>query len=973
MRKLLGLFLLVALAVSFGCAKKKQEIREEEKTPPAEKKAEGGEDEWACGAGEKEKPAEGAKTEEKAPEGAPEEKMPEGCAPEKAPEGCAPEEKPGEKMPEGCAPEEKAPEGCAPEEKPEKPEEKMPEGCAPGEKAPEGCTPQEKPEPSPTTAMEQAELTKERGDAVKKQLRTLAERLSSEGDLQGAKEQYRRILLIDPQDEDAKANFQRLSQELGERVPTVEEVLDAESNAVKARHDQTVVELNRRLHEARIAEQGGDYDTAIRKYEEILNILAWYRYQADFPVTTEQARAYLDRAKQQRDLEASRNKAKMIQEIQQEQEQAHAREQAEEVRRMKVFLDRAKDAFDRGEYDVAIADAEKVLAIDPRNESAMKLVQIAKETKYVADRTDIREEFSDQWRSVMEDLEHAAVPHPEILNFPANWDEISRRRPKIAGTRGVTTPDPRKEQILNNLAGTRVFAIDWKAGDVTLSGAINYLRSVTGLNFILSQKIKEEKADSEIVLKVDNVSVEQVLDLITEPNEMAWKVNKGVVMILSKEEAIDKPVLQFYDVKDLVAKIQDFPGQEINLVPSKYQPPEAPEVPEPKSPFEIDSLIEVIRQTIQPSAWEIEGVDIQPKNGVLVVRQIPEVHQKIAQFLSDLRKNTGVLVNMEVRFLRAEDRFLRDVGVDIRGLGDDTGGVGAPGLGAATPFDDSFFGSPANPQNSPPGVIPEPSSIGTRNSAGVFYGDGQDGEYKGRVENLFDFALQFDERGRATQSAATNASTGDNSGGLSIQHVYLDDTQLEVILRAVEKNQRIEEIAAPRLTVYDTQRANVSVMTQNSYVSDFDVEIAQAAAIGDPIVQTIRDGIILDVKPIVSADRRFITMELRPTVADLVRPIPTFLTSLATGPPVVIQVPEIAISRVRTTVTMPDGGTLLLGGIKFFKDVQAESGVPILSKIPVISFFFTRKAKLIQRSNLLILIKALVVIPEEHAGGLGVQ
>lgn len=43
-------------------------------------------------------------------------------------------------------------------------------------------------------------------------------------------------------------------------------------------------------------------------------------------------------------------------------------------------------------------------------------------------------------------------------------------------------------------------------------------------------------------------------------------------------------------------------------------------------------------------------------------------------------------------------------------------------------------------------------------------------------------------------------------------------------------------------------RANLMVGTQNSYIQDFDVEIAQAAAIGDPIVQTIRDGIILDYK-----------------------------------------------------------------------------------------------------------------------------
>jgi HEAT repeat protein len=43
-------------------------------------------------------------------------------------------------------------------------------------------------------------------------------------------------------------------------------------------------------------------------------------------------------------------------------------------------------------------------------------------------------------------------------------------------------------------------------------------------------------------------------------------------------------------------------------------------------------------------------------------------------------------------------------------------------------------------------------------------------------------------------------------------------------------------------------RVNLMVGAQTSYIRDFDVEIAQAAAIGDPIVGTIRDGIILDFK-----------------------------------------------------------------------------------------------------------------------------
>jgi Flp pilus assembly secretin CpaC/tetratricopeptide (TPR) repeat protein len=811
----------------------------------------------------------------------------------------------------------------------------------------------------------QAELTN--------RLRNLADAKYKAGDLAEARDLYRRVLMLNPRDQAARDAYDKLSVELGDRAPVATEIVETEAARVEARRQETVAEINKRLSRARVAESEGDFDTAIRKYEEIANILNWYPYQGDFPVDDKTVRQLISRAEEQRRIAEARNRAKITKEVMQIEEARANAQKDEELRQMNLWLKMAGDAYERGEYDLAQANAQKVLDLDPNNKQAKKLIRIARDTKYNSDRLELREKFNDEWRTIMERLEYDAMPHPEVLNYPKNWGEISKRRPRATGTGMQTAPDPREEQILNVLETRRVRNVEFKAGEITLAGAVDYLRSVSGLNFVMSQKVKEEKAETEIDLKVDNVSIKQVLGLITEPYEMAWRIRNGVIMILGSDEAADKAVLQFYDVKDLVAKISDYPGQEINLVPSKYQPPEEAEEAEPQSPFEIDSLIDVIKQTIQPESWEtIENADIQVKTGVLVVNTSPEVHRAIGKFLGDLRKNTGVLISLEVRFLLAEDRFLRDVGVDIRGLGDQTGGVGLPGLGGGTNFDDSFAGSVANPTGSPPGIIPEPSSIGTSTTPGLFYSDGADGEYKGRVENLFDFLLQFDRRGNAIASAQGQGFRGDNSGGLSFQHVFLDDTQVEVVLRAVEKNDRLEQISAPRLTVYDTQRANVSVMTQDSYVQDFDVEIAQAAAIGDPIVQTIRDGIIMDVRPIVSADRRFITMEMRPTVAELVRPFPTFQTSLANGPPVTIQVPEIAISRVRTTVTMPDGGSLMLGGVKFFRDLAAESGIPVLSKIPIISFLFSRKAKLIQRRNLLILVTANIVIPEEHAPTTGI-
>ncbi len=164
----------------------------------------------------------------------------------------------------------------------------------------------------------------------------------------------------------------------------------------------------------------------------------------------------------------------------------------------------------------------------------------------------------------------------------------------------------------------------------------------------------------------------------------------------------------------------------------------------------------------------------------------------------------------------------------------------------------------------------------------------------------------------------------------------------------------------------NTGRANLTVLNQVVYVKDFDVEIAQAASIADPIIDVVQDGVILDVRPVVSADRRFITLEVRPTIATLTRPIREKSTTLGSQASVTIQLPELELQRLRTTIPMPDGATVMLGGLKVSDKKDHRSGVPILNKIPLISMLFERKGKAISNRKLLILLKADIVIPAEH-------
>jgi type II secretory pathway component GspD/PulD (secretin) len=296
------------------------------------------------------------------------------------------------------------------------------------------------------------------------------------------------------------------------------------------------------------------------------------------------------------------------------------------------------------------------------------------------------------------------------------------------------------------------------------------------------------------------------------------------------------------------------------------------------------------------------------------------------------------MVDIQARFLTVEDNFLEDIGVDFRGLG-------APGLGTNAFFND--FGDSTAQQTLG-------TELGSDTDVGAFLDENDNGDLRARSENLFDSFL-------GDEDVLTGA------GGLGVQWTYLSKLQLEMILTATSKSERVELVTAPRVLVFNTARSNLSVVNQVAYVQDFDVEIAQAASIADPIINIVEDGVILDVRPVVSADRRFLTLEVRPTVAQLQRPIRNFTTSLGvSGNSVTIQLPELDISRVRTSIPMPDGGTILLGGMKVHESQDLRSGVPILNKLPIFSFLFQRQGTFITNRKLLILLKASIVIPQEH-------
>ena len=78
-----------------------------------------------------------------------------------------------------------------------------------------------------------------------------------------------------------------------------------------------------------------------------------------------------------------------------------------------------------------------------------------------------------------------------------------------------------------------------------------------------------------------------------------------------------------------------------------------------------------------------------------------------------------------------------------------------------------------------------------------------------------------------------------------------------------------------------------------------------------------------------------------------------------------VELPDTETSQLMTRVSVPDSGTLLLGGQKVAAEVEIESGVPVLSKIPVLGRLFSSRSKIKDHKILLILVKPTIILQEE--------
>lgn len=201
-----------------------------------------------------------------------------------------------------------------------------------------------------------------------------------------------------------------------------------------------------------------------------------------------------------------------------------------------------------------------------------------------------------------------------------------------------------------------------------------------------------------------------------------------------------------------------------------------------------------------------------------------------------------------------------------------------------------------------------------------------------------------------------------NSG---VGTAFYGDKHINLLLTAVQEKDYGRILAKPKLLVNDNENGVIET-TETTYRTRTETTIQTTS--GEPITSTnvifdpFSSGIKLDIQPHISKGdqlRLIITLtrsDFRDTAASLREVDPT--------------PPDKVTSDVTTVITVPDGTTIILGGLEKLTQSKGGTKVPLLGDIPIIGGLFRSIANTDSQSRLYVFVKAHILRPGEPVTGL---
>jgi type II secretory pathway component GspD/PulD (secretin) len=522
--------------------------------------------------------------------------------------------------------------------------------------------------------------------------------------------------------------------------------------------------------------------------------------------------------------------------------------------------------------------------------------------------------------------------------------------------------------------------------DTGLQEAVFALKARTGLNIVIDLDALQTagvRLDARVTLQLEEVALKSILEILLKQVRLTYIVKSDVLQITTESASHGNLVQRVYNITDLVVPIPDYPTSTFNdlhdafrrhmggtmglmssqaspMTPNLGLPPGTPvgsTYPGTGGPIAgqpagfhggdpstghamSEQLVSLIQDMVAQPTWASCGghgmIKTFPLGNALIVNQTEDVHAGIANLLANLRKMQEVQVAIEMRVITLSDQWYDLVNMNFE-IGNTSAFAKGPGMIAGV---------------APAGTAPD-MSIPFRSIVSAF--------------------------GAPPFAGQNGFLAGSGSIAIGAGFSFLNEIQVHMFMEAARGDKRTQTLANPNVTVLNGATANIALNKYKFFNTGATPIQNGAQVFFMPQNNPFPVGINMQVTPIVSSDRRFVRLHLVPNITNLVSsnppttvevPIPQLFEGRGNEPgrssfvKMILQQPEFETVSLNTTVNVPDGGTVVLGGLKTLAEVRVETGPPVLRAVPGLNRFFRNSNYTRETRNLIIMVTPHIIINE---------
>lgn len=211
-------------------------------------------------------------------------------------------------------------------------------------------------------------------------------------------------------------------------------------------------------------------------------------------------------------------------------------------------------------------------------------------------------------------------------------------------------------------------------------------------------------------------------------------------------------------------------------------------------------------------------------------------------------------------------------------------------------------------------------------------------------------AFAFDSFGLSQVNPLTGALT--IIPGTGFNGTVVDSQIADVVVRALASHRRARVLAAPKILVNDNSTGQLESVLSVPFQSVNASQTVSTTSLGGDQ----QAGTVITVTPHINEDRHLL-LEFEVEFS-------SFTATAAAGATLP---PPRQIDRVGSTVTIPNGQTVIVGGLKRVGDAATTSGVPYIEQVPVLRELTSNTSDGRQTTSFFLFIRPQILIDDRFA------